>query len=342
MRKLLLQWYSENKRDLPWRKTKDPYKVWVSEIILQQTQIKTGLDYYTKFICKFPTVEKLARAHTKTVLKIWEGLGYYNRALNMLESAKIVMKKYNGIFPKEYDKVITLKGVGAYTAAAISSFCNKEKKAVVDGNVYRVLSRLYNIKTNINTTNGKKEFQTTANKLISKSNPGTYNQAIMDFGATHCTKHNPKCQNCPFQKKCMSFKLGNIHLRPVKIVKKISKIRYFNYLFITKNPFFLIQQRRSLDIWKRLYELPLIETIKKINKVTLMNQKQLQCFQIININKSYDEEHNLSHQKLKITFWEINVKSLNVNSDTKAIKKDGIKKYPFPKPLDKYLKIRTN
>ena len=340
MRKLLLQWYKENKRNLPWRKTKEPYKVWVSEIILQQTQIKTGLNYYNNFIDAFPTVKKLAKAQTETVLKIWQGLGYYNRALNMLESAKLIMTKYNGEFPKKYDELIKLKGVGPYTAAAISSFCNKEKKAVVDGNVYRVLSRLYNISTDINTTKGKNEFQQIANKLISPNKPGEYNQAIMDFGATQCTKYHPKCKNCPFQKSCISFKLGNINLRPVKIVKKISKIRYFNYLFIEKKNSFLIQQRQSLDIWKKLYELPLIETNKKITKVNLLNQKELKCFEIINIKKNYDEEHNLSHQKLKITFWHISVKSLNIYAYTKKIKKVHINKYPFPKPLEKYLKIQ--
>lgn len=340
MNKLLLKWYKDNKRDLPWRKTKEPYKIWVSEIILQQTQIKTGLNYYNKFIHEFPTVKKLAKAETERVLKIWEGLGYYNRALNMLESAKLVVKKYNGIFPKEYDELIKLKGVGPYTAAAISSFCNKEKKAVVDGNVYRVLSRLYNVETNINTTTGKKEFQQIANKLISQNHPGEYNQAIMDFGSTHCTKYHPKCKNCPFQRKCISFKLGNVHLRPVKIAKKISKIRYFNYLFITNKLAFLIQQRSGLDIWKKLYELPLIETDKKIDKLGLINQKKLKYLEIINIKKNYDQEHHLSHQKLKITFWEINVKSLNINDNIKKIKQEHINKYPFPKPLEKYLKIQ--
>ena len=226
----IIQWYNVNKRDLPWRKTKDPYKIWVSEIILQQTQIKKGTSYYVKFINTFPDVKILSQSNDTEILNIWQGLGYYNRALNMLHTAKSVVKHYNGVFPNQYNELIKLRGVGEYTASAISSICSDESKAVLDGNVYRVLSRVYNISEVINSSAGKKKIQTIADKLLPASNTGRYNQAIMDFGSIQCVKYNPNCNICPISNNCIAFQKNIINTRPV-IKRKIKiKSRYLNYL----------------------------------------------------------------------------------------------------------------
>ena len=327
---------------MPWRETTDPYKIWVSEVILQQTQIKTGIKYYNKFLEKFPNIITLASSEDLEILKIWEGLGYYNRALNMLYSARTIVKYYNGVFPTSYNQLIKLKGIGEYTASAISSICANEKRGVVDGNVYRVLSRLYNIKEPIDITRVKQNFQKLANKLVPSENPGTYNQAIMDFGSTHCTKHNPSCHNCIFKKKCESFKENVVLLRPVKKIKKSYIHRHLNYLFITKSDNFIIQQRGVNDVWKKLYELPLIETKKQIDKDFLMRQNYLKKFQISNIRLQYSMQHNLSHQKLKIYFWEIIVQDINIESGLKKITLNTVSLYPFPRPLTKYFETQHN
>ena len=332
----LIGWYLKNKRDLPWRKTKDPYSIWVSEIILQQTQIKTGINYYNRFLEKFPNIKSLSMAHELEVLNLWEGLGYYNRALNMLIAAQTVMKKHNGIFPVKYDDLILLKGVGEYTASAISSICSNENKAVLDGNVYRFLSRLYNIATPINTLKGKKEFQKLANKILPNINSGTYNQAIMEFGSIHCKKHIPKCHVCPFNAECLSFNSSVVNLRPVKNKVKRIKIRYLNYFIIRHNEQFIIQQRGNKDIWKKLYELPLIESIKEISKVQLIKHHYLKKFQIKQIKLISSVKHKLTHQNLKINFWETWVTKNRLRNNLLKITIDEVPKYPFPKPLKNY------
>ncbi len=332
----LLKWYKKNKRDLPWRKTSDPYKIWVSEIILQQTQIKTGIKYYYKFLKKFPNITILSNAKEVDVLKTWEGLGYYNRALNMLNTAQTIKVNYNNIFPITYSKLIKLKGIGEYTAAAISSICGNEKRAVVDGNVYRVLSRIYNIDIPINTYMGKKKFQKLANKLIPNTNTGTYNQAIMDFGSIHCKNDNPKCNICPLKSMCQAAKLELVKERPVKKVLKNVKIRYLNYLFIQHQDCFIIQQRKTKDIWNKLYELPLIETKAPIIKKELRNSKLLKKLNVSNMEHQYQLIHILSHQKLIISFWKITIRDINFKHKLKTITLQDIEKYPFPKPLQKY------
>lgn len=339
MTEQLIQWYSENKRQLPWRSTKNPYKIWVSEIILQQTQIKTGISYYERFIRYFPDIASLARTNDIEVLKIWEGLGYYNRALNMLSTAKIIMSKYNGKFPEEYNELIKLKGVGIYTAAAISSICFNNQIGVVDGNVYRVLSRIYDITDPINHSSAKKKFQEIANQLVPKNNPGIYNQAIMDFGSIHCKKHNPKCGGCPINKKCLAFEKNTIEMRPVKIIKQKIKTRYFNYLFIEQNGHFLIQKRIDADIWNGLYQLPLIETKKKIKQAKLIQDLFLRSFEINNIQNIYNTNHNLSHQILKISFWKLNVLKLMRKPYFKKINAKEIINYPFPVPIKQFFHI---
>lgn len=334
----IIQWYNINKRDLPWRKSKEPYKIWVSEIILQQTQIKKGESYYIKFIKTFPNIKTLSESNDTEILKLWQGLGYYNRALNMLETARNIVQNYNGVFPKKYDDLIRLKGVGEYTAAAISSICTNESKAVVDGNVYRVLSRVFNISEPINSSAGKNKIRTIANKLLPPINSGTYNQAIMDFGSMQCTKHNPNCKICPINNNCIAYIDNIINIRPVKTSKIKKKDRYLNYLYISNKNQFIIQQRGTNDIWKKMYELPLIESNSAITIDKLMADKYLNKFIIKDVKKEINMKHLLSHQCLNIVFWHISVK--NLNSNHKIISKKEISKYPIPKPIERYFEIK--
>ncbi|MEY4860751.1 MAG: hypothetical protein RL059_450 [Bacteroidota bacterium] len=225
----LISWYLINKRDLPWRKTKNPYKIWMSEIILQQTRVQQGLPYYQKFISTYPTIQSLALANEDEVLNLWQGLGYYSRARNMLKTANVINEEYKGSFPTSYNDLLKLKGIGEYTAAAIASFSFNEPVAVVDGNVYRVLSRLFDIETPIDSVEGKKAFRFLADEVLDKVNPATFNQAIMEFGALHCTPKKPDCNNCVLNRTCLSRENGTISQRPVKKKKTAAKERFFVY-----------------------------------------------------------------------------------------------------------------
>ena len=341
--KSILTWYKKHRRDLPWRKTKDPYKIWVSEIILQQTRIDQGISYYINFIEKFPDIQSLAHSSEKKVLKNWEGLGYYSRAINMLYNAKKIVSEKKKM-PTTFTELIKLKGVGEYTAAAISSICFDERKAVLDGNVFRVLSRLFNIESAINTSSGKKKFSELANKLAPDKNIGDYNQALMDFGATQCTKYLPKCTVCIFRKCCLSLQEKTIKHRPVKKDKGTKKkYRVLNYFMIKDHANNIYFQKRLNDIWKNLYELPLFESKKIISREYLLNenilQKKFPNIEIKNIHLSKQVSHNLSHQKLEILFWKINAEniSLKKNDNIKKTLITTIQKYPFPKPIKIYL-----
>ncbi|MCW8941497.1 MAG: A/G-specific adenine glycosylase, partial [Flavobacteriales bacterium] len=231
----LISWYKNNKRDLPWRNTINPYKIWLSEIILQQTRVNQGLSYYYKFIEHYPSVKDLANASEQEVLKLWQGLGYYSRARNLHATARIITENYDGIFPVDYKKILSLKGVGEYTAAAITSFAYNQPYPVVDGNVFRVLARIYGVDTPIDTPEGKKTFNGLANKLIDKKQAATYNQAIMEFGALVCTPKNPECENCIFNNICAALINQQIELLPLKSKKIKQTNRYFNYLIIETN-----------------------------------------------------------------------------------------------------------
>ena len=249
-REELISWYLINKRDLPWRKTKNPYKIWLSEIILQQTRVQQGLPYYSKFIAAYPTIQALALANEDEVLNLWQGLGYYSRARNMLMTARVINEQYEGCFPTNYNDLLKLKGIGEYTAAAIASFSFKEPVAVVDGNVYRVLSRLFDIDTPIDSGIGKKAFRFLADEVLDKVNPDTFNQAIMEFGALHCTPQKPDCNNCLLNGTCLSRENGTISQRPVKKKKNASKQRFFVYkIFLDENKT-LIRKREEKDIWQ--------------------------------------------------------------------------------------------
>ena len=229
---LLLQWYGEKKRDFPWRKSKDPYRVWLSEIILQQTRVEQGLPYYQKFTKTFPTIHDLAKASEEQVLKLWQGLGYYSRARNMRTTAKWIVEENSANFPTTFKDLLELKGVGDYTASAISSICFDERQAVVDGNVYRFLSRCFGIETPIDSSPALKIFKTKAHQLMGKFPPGEFNQAMMEFGALHCTPKTPNCDTCPFQQSCIAFQQGSVSCFPIKTKKTKITQRFFNYLVV--------------------------------------------------------------------------------------------------------------
>lgn len=304
----LIYWYLQNKRDLPWRKSKDPYLVWLSEIILQQTRIAQGMSYYLKFVDAFPTVNDLANAEESTVLKLWQGLGYYSRARNLHFSAKYVSRELNGQFPSTYDTIIKLKGVGDYTASAISSICFNEPQAVVDGNVYRVLARYYGISTPINSSKGIKEFKSLAQSVIDESQPGVFNQAIMDFGSIQCKPQNPNCDACPLSSSCVAFEKNKIKELPVKEKKIKIKKRYFNFLvMMTEDHKTILQERKGKGIWQGLYQFPLIEASQELSIEQLISTEDFQNTIPINSKVSLFNEdmivHKLSHQHLYTRFW---------------------------------------
>jgi A/G-specific adenine glycosylase len=257
---MLIDWYNANKRDLPWRDITDPYKIWISEIILQQTRVNQGISYFLRFIDRFPTVEKLAEAEEDEVLKYWQGLGYYSRARNLHKAAQQIIINFDGVFPAEHNNVLQLAGVGDYTAAAICSFAYNKPYAVVDGNVYRVLSRIFGIETPIDSGLGKKEFAGIAHELLSKSEPGIHNQAIMEFGALQCMPTSPDCTNCSLQNNCKAFEFNLITKLPVKSNKTKVLLRYFNYIYIEYQGCTYLQKRTNKDVWQNLYEFPLIES----------------------------------------------------------------------------------
>ncbi|MGB2273007.1 MAG: A/G-specific adenine glycosylase, partial [Flavicella sp.] len=302
--KTLESWYLSNKRDLPWRNSSDPYRIWLSEIILQQTRVTQGLSYYEKFVVAFPTVFDLANAKEEQVLKLWQGLGYYSRARNLHFSAKYIVEELNGVFPKNYSSLLRLKGVGDYTASAIASICFNEKTAVVDGNVYRVLSRYFGISTPINSTKGVKEFKSLAQELLITDNPGQYNQALMEFGALQCVPQNPNCLICPLEQSCDAFAKGIIDTLPVKEKKLKVKKRYFNFIvFQLPKGQTVIEKRIGKGIWENLFQFPLVETNKTVGLETLVETPEF--ISLLKGNdfkiKLFNEKewiHKLSHQHL--------------------------------------------
>ena len=330
----LIKWFTQNRRELPWRNTTDPYKVWLSEIILQQTRVAQGLPYYISFIKNFPTVYDLAQASEQKILKLWQGLGYYSRARNLHTAAKDVVKNYNGVFPDDYIQLKKLKGVGDYTAAAISSFCFNKAQAVVDGNVYRVLARLFAIHTAINSTNGKKQFAALAQELLDKKNPGIYNQAIMEFGALYCTPHNPDCENCIFNTTCQSGSTQKALNYPVKILNKKITIRYFEYFIILDKEHTYTQQRTEKDIWRNLYQFPMLEYTKKTNNTDVIEQLKKEIIQASDsrfkiIKQTPYKKHLLSHQTIFARFTYIKTNNLSIKKYKRTALKD-LKKLPFP------------
>ena len=338
--KKIIEWYKENKRDLPWRDTKDPYPIWLSEIILQQTRVAQGLPYFKRFIENFSSIHKLAAAKEQDVLRLWQGLGYYTRARNLHRCAKVIVEQHNGNFPDNFIDLQKLPGIGAYTAAAIASFAFLEPVAAVDGNVFRVLSRVFGMEHDIASAEGKDLFSKKANELISQENPDLFNQAIMEFGATHCLPKNPKCEECIFKKSCVALAREWQDRLPVKEKKIKIRKRYFYYLVIEQNKKVMMRKREGKDIWKGLYDFPLIET-KRPQKIELIvGQADVlsgfkQKFEFHSSSTTY--RHVLSHQILLAKFIFITLKAKH--SKNIDLKKDSMRFYSsaamhkLPKPI---------
>lgn len=344
----LVEWYRDNFRKLPWRKTRDPYRIWISEVILQQTRVAQGLDYYLRFTERFPEVTSLARAEEDEVLRLWQGLGYYSRARNLHHAAKQVVLDFGGLFPTDYDALRRLKGVGEYTAAAISSFSTDQPHAVVDGNVYRVLSRLYDIDTPIDTTAGKKTFSELAalqltEHIESGGSPGEYNQAIMELGALVCTPSNPSCVDCPVGERCLARQRERTAKRPVKKGKTTQTVRYFHYFHVT-DPYgnVLLRKRSENDIWQGLYEFPLIETEQLTDFTVLIRRPE--WVEILGAGDKFTlkesitmPKHILSHRIIRAVFHRILAEHRLENENYLVVPGDQIGKYALPRLIDLYL-----
>ena len=336
----LSHWYSVNKRVLPWRGTKEPYRIWLSEVILQQTQVKQGLPYYLSFIDSFPTIFDLATAEEDEVLKLWQGLGYYSRARNLHKTAKIVASEYNGIFPQSYKGLVKLPGIGDYTASAIASICFDEACAVVDGNVYRFLSRFYGIDTPIDSGKGKSEFKSIAMELLPKKEFGDHNQAIMEFGARQCRPKAPDCMACVFQDGCSAFRSNRVSELPVKRAKPKIRKRYFNYLMVRSNKTdkVLLKKRHMQDIWQNLYEFPLIEIENAYgideSKLNTELDKLLagKDYEAVLFNEK-EVVHKLSHQHIHTRFWIVNTE----NELDEGIPATSVTSYAVPVLISDFL-----
>lgn len=300
--KQLIYWYQDHQRDLPWRKTKDPYKIWLSEIILQQTKVDQGLSYYLKFESNYPTVLDLANAPLDQVLRDWQGLGYYSRARNLHAAAKVVVEDYKSVFPNSYLEIQKLKGVGEYTAAAIASFSFDLPHAVLDGNVYRVLSRYFGVETDISSSKAKKEFTALANKVLNQKDPASHNQAIMEFGALQCTPKRTDCSVCPLCETCYAFKANRVNELPVKLKKVKIKNRFLNYLIINKDEYLTLNQRGAGDVWQGLYQFPLIESTKMLSSEEVLHLYEKK---VVSIKLKDEKKHVLSHQRINCRFWEV-------------------------------------
>jgi A/G-specific adenine glycosylase len=332
-------WYAISKRDLPWRNSRNPYFIWLSEIIMQQTRIDQGLAYYLRFTLEFPTINDLANASEDQVLKLWQGLGYYSRARNLFFTAKYVQQHHHGIFPDDYNSIRALKGIGEYTAAAITSISFNLEYPAVDGNVYRILSRFFGIQEPIDTNAGKKIFIELAKELIKGTNPGMHNQALMEFGALQCTPRNPDCNHCVLSDRCFAFAFGKIGDLPVKQNKVKQRDRYFNYLIFEYDRCTWLHQRTKNDIWKGLFEFPLIETTAKTDVeqiLTCGEWKNMANHSIITIlNCSAWKIHILSHQKIHYRFVHINMsEEIEMSNEFVKVNKEDILSFAIPKLLE--------
>lgn len=328
----ILQWYHKNKRQLPWRATTEPYNIWLSEIMLQQTRIAQGLPYYEKFVEEFPTVEAMAAASEERILKLWQGLGYYSRARNMHATAKMVVRELGGKFPDNHADLMKLKGVGDYTASAIASICFGEPQPVVDGNVYRVLARYYGVDVPINTPKGAKYFKNLAREVMHTENIRDYNQGIMEFGAIQCTPQKPDCRACPLNSGCAALQKGVVEKLPVKLKTQKIKKRFFNYLVVFDNEKnTLLEKREGKGIWQNLYQFPLVEFEKKVGlaeiRDNILNQKKIEGVVSVTSFNDMPIVHKLSHQHLYTHFWRV---------DLAATLPDGVpweKVSEFPVPV---------
>ena len=329
---LISNWYRQNHRDLPWRNTRDPYLIWLSEVILQQTRVDQGLSYYLKFAEHFPEVLDLAEADEQDVLKLWQGLGYYSRARNLHAGAKQIRDQFGGQFPEDFKSIRSLKGIGDYTAAAISSFAFDLPHAVVDGNVYRVLSRYFDINTPIDSGTGKKMFNDLAQSLIEPEEAATHNQAIMELGALVCTPRSPQCHACPLNNSCLALQNGTIEQRPVKTKRGKVKDRYFTYLIFLDNDRTFLQKRVAKDVWQHLFQFPLIESQEPLDPAEIITRAGA-------VPDFLSEEitHVLSHQKIHARFAIIKQAAENIGTDWIMVNVSDIANYPLPRLIDRYL-----
>ena len=340
----LLDWYKKEGRDLPWRETSDPYKIWISEIILQQTRVAQGREYYFRFIEKFPDLESLAMAEEDEVLKLWQGLGYYTRARNLHAAAKAVMDRFNGIFPSTYSDIITLRGVGEYTAAAIASIAFNEPHAVVDGNVFRVISRLFGITLSIHSSEGKKTIKKIARSLLYTEEPGIYNQAVMDFGALICTPTQPKCVECVLQDWCTAFAENRVGELPINDRKIALRNRYFHYFHILQNNSTFLQKRNGSDIWKNLFEFPLIETplpndFSQLAKTDFFGEL-FGGITLFSVDHKLAIKHRLTHQLIHTHFYQMIIPEeipFNPPKNIFKIENEMLSDYPVSRLTHKYL-----
>ena len=326
---------------MPWKGEKDPYKIWLSEIILQQTRVEQGLGYYNRFIERFPDVHKLAKAKDQVIFKLWEGLGYYSRCKNLIAAARYISKELKGKFPSIYEEIKALKGVGPYTASAISSFAFNLPHAVVDGNVFRVLSRVFGVTKPIDSTDGKKYFTRLANDLLDKKYPGIYNQAIMDFGAVVCKPATPLCSTCVLNKICFAFLNKKVNKLPVKEKKINIKKRWFYYLVFETDNEIAIRQRTGKDIWNQLYEFPMVEKEKETPVETILQEAEksgwLSKKKYEMVAKSSLFKQQLSHQLIAGKFIKIKLKKkVMVKFGILWVKSNQLKKFAFPKFITRY------
>ncbi|UII74495.1 A/G-specific adenine glycosylase [Flagellimonas sp. HMM57] len=335
----ILKWYGQHKRELPWRTTNDPYKIWLSEIMLQQTRVAQGMPYYHKFLEAFPTVYDLANADEEQVLKLWQGLGYYSRARNLHATAKMVVTEHGGHFPNTYEELKSLKGVGDYTASAIASICFNEPEPVVDGNVYRVLARYFGVDLPINSTTGVKYFKKLARDVMNSENIRDYNQGIMEFGAIQCAPKKPYCLLCPLNDSCVALQENKVGALPVKLKNAKIKNRFFNYLiFLDDKKQTLLEQRKGKGIWQNLYQFPLVESHNVMNiselKEQIGNHNDFPDYAKVLLYNEQPIVHKLSHQHLHTRFWIL---------QTKEILKDGISwgdiiSFPVPVLIADFIK----
>ena len=334
---LILIWFDKNKRNLPWRNQQNPYKIWLSEIILQQTRVVQGTAYYLNFVENFPSTYDLANASEQEVLKLWQGLGYYSRARNLHFTAKYIVNELKGEFPHRFTELLKLKGVGDYTAAAIASMAFGEVVPAIDGNAFRVLSRYFNIHQDISLPATKKYFFELGKEIIDKNRPGDFNQAVMELGATICTPANPKCETCPVNESCEALAQKTVALLPVKSKKIKVKERNLHFLEITDNKNYLIKKRTGNDVWKNLYNFPIIELMEN-EKI----ESELNRLQIKGAERTFQETHILTHQRLKITFWKSAVpagklKTFSKKLEAEIVPFEKLEELPLPRPMEKYL-----
>lgn len=335
IRAILLSWYRENGRSLPWRATKDPYFIWLSEIILQQTRVNQGMPYYYAFTQSFPTVHALANASEQEVLRLWQGLGYYSRARNLHKAAKMVAFELNGEFPVSYDTIKQLSGVGDYTASAISSAAFGEAKAVLDGNVFRVLSRVFLIKDDISAGASRKVFAAMANELLDRDHPGDFNQAIMDFGALQCSP-KPKCDGCPLNHLCLAHQQGVQHELPVKLKKLKRKKKYFHYYLISNQQGLYISKRTEKDIWQGLYELPMLETESSTPPTDAIVDARFDGLETRPSLLPFKKVHKLTHIDIHAFFYELAPFNW-LNPSAQWISWGALNDYPLPRLIDEFL-----